>query len=82
MENSDASYYATRKEEDSVDRLLGSLSPIPGETHDLSSMDQFSIITSQAVSIQNVLQCIILFFCIYSAIAVSSKEGIGNEADC
>lgn len=52
MENSDASYYATRKEEDSVDRLLGSLSPIPGETHDLTSMDQFSIITSQAVGSQ------------------------------
>ena len=31
--------------------MLGSLSPIPGETHDLSSMDHFSIITSQAVSI-------------------------------
>lgn len=49
MENSETSYYAARKEEDTDDRLLGSLSPIPGEMHDLSSMDHFSIITSQAV---------------------------------
>lgn len=50
LDDSETSYYAARKEEDSVDRLLGSLSPIPGETHDLSSMDHFSIITSQARS--------------------------------
>lgn len=48
LENSDANYYGNIKEEDSVDRLLGSLSPIPGEAHDLS-MDHFSIVTSQAV---------------------------------
>ena len=50
LQNSETSFYVTRKEDDSVDRLLGSLSPIPGDTHDLSSMDHFSIITSQAVS--------------------------------
>jgi len=80
MDNSDANYYGSKKEEDNVDQLLRSLSPIPGETHDLSSMDHFSIITSQAVSgiIFNGLFVLYLF---HSAITVSSKKRISNETD-
>lgn len=65
MDNSDINYYGNKKEEDNVDRLLGSLSPIPGETHDLSSMDHFSIITSQAVS-EIISNGLLVFFVLFS----------------
>ncbi|XP_065909190.1 uncharacterized protein [Dysidea avara] len=49
LDTGDSSLYSSSKKDDeSVDRLLGSLSPIPDGSSDLSSMDHFSIVTSQA----------------------------------
>lgn len=51
LDTGDSSLYSSSKKDDeSVDRLLGSLSPIPDGSSELSSMDHFSIVTSQAVS--------------------------------
>ena len=48
LQNSETS---ARKENDSFNQLIGPLSPIDGDKHDLSSINHLSNIPSQAVSI-------------------------------
>lgn len=72
-------YSSSKKDDDSVDQLLGSLSPIPDGSSELSSMDHFSIVTSQAVRTGHHI-CPVYYF-MHAADTISSEERTSYETN-